>query len=63
MEAKYLAVRPGHAAIEVSITFAQRQAGASKMNLAVQLESAVLPRRLRGAHPCADLAASLAGAR
>jgi dolichol-phosphate mannosyltransferase len=47
VEAKYLALRAGYAAIEVPITFAQRQAGASKMNLAVQLESAVLPWRLR----------------
>jgi dolichol-phosphate mannosyltransferase len=47
VEAKYLALRAGHTAIEVPITFAQRQAGASKMNLAVQLESAVLPWRLR----------------
>jgi dolichol-phosphate mannosyltransferase len=47
VEAKYLALRAGHAAIEVPITFAQRQAGVSKMNLTVQLESAVLPWRLR----------------
>jgi dolichol-phosphate mannosyltransferase len=47
VEAKYLALRAGYTAIEVPITFAQRQAGASKMNLAVQLESAVLPWRLR----------------
>jgi len=47
METKYLALRAGHAAIEVPIRFAQRQAGVSKMNLAVQLESAILPWRLR----------------
>jgi dolichol-phosphate mannosyltransferase len=47
METKYLALRAGHAAIELPIAFAERQAGASKMNLAVQLESAVLPWRLR----------------
>jgi glycosyltransferase involved in cell wall biosynthesis len=35
VEAKYLALRDGHATIEVPITLARRQAGASKMNLAV----------------------------
>lgn len=47
VEAKTLALRAGHAAIEVPIRFEQRQAGASKMNLAVQAESALLPWQLR----------------
>lgn len=47
VETKYLAIRAGHTAVEVPIRFAERQAGASKMNLAVQLESAIRPWRLR----------------
>jgi dolichol-phosphate mannosyltransferase len=47
VEAKYLALRAGHPAIEVPIRFEQRQAGVSKMSLSVQLESAALPWRLR----------------
>ncbi len=47
VEAKSLALRAGQAAIEVPIRFEQRRAGASKMNLAVQLESAVVPWQLR----------------
>jgi dolichol-phosphate mannosyltransferase len=47
VETKFLALRAGHAAIELPIWFAERQAGASKMNMAVQLEAAVLPWRLR----------------
>jgi dolichol-phosphate mannosyltransferase len=47
VEAKWLALRAGQTAIEVPIRFAERQAGASKMNLTVQLESALLPWQLR----------------
>jgi dolichol-phosphate mannosyltransferase len=47
VEAKSLALRAGHAAIEVPIRFEQRQAGVSKMSLAVQAESALLPWQLR----------------
>jgi dolichol-phosphate mannosyltransferase len=47
VETKYLALRAGRPAMEVPIRFAQRQAGASKMNFSVQLESALLPWRLR----------------
>jgi dolichol-phosphate mannosyltransferase len=47
VEAKSLALGAGHAAIEVPIRFDQRRAGTSKMNLAVQAESALLPWRLR----------------
>jgi dolichol-phosphate mannosyltransferase len=47
VEAKSLALRAGHAAIEVPIRFDQRRAGTSKMNLAVQAESALMPWRLR----------------
>jgi dolichol-phosphate mannosyltransferase len=47
VEAKSLALRAGHAAIEVPIRFEQRRAGTSKMNMAVQVESALMPWRLR----------------
>lgn len=47
VEAKSLALRAGHAAIEVPIRFEQRRAGTSKMNLAVQVESALVPWQLR----------------
>ncbi|MGD0555153.1 MAG: polyprenol monophosphomannose synthase [Streptosporangiaceae bacterium] len=47
VETKYLALRAGQSAVEVPIRFGQRQAGASKMSLSVQLESALLPWRLR----------------
>jgi dolichol-phosphate mannosyltransferase len=47
VEAKSLALRAGHTAIEVPIRFEQRRTGTSKMNLAVQAESALLPWRLR----------------
>jgi dolichol-phosphate mannosyltransferase len=47
VEAKSLALRAGHSAIEIPIRFQQRRAGTSKMNLAVQLESALLPWQLR----------------
>ncbi|MGW1891511.1 polyprenol monophosphomannose synthase [Streptomyces sp. NPDC002004] len=47
VELKYGAVRAGFTAVEVPIHFEERRIGASKMTLAVQLESAVLPWRLR----------------
>ncbi|CAL9299361.1 polyprenol monophosphomannose synthase [Streptomyces sp. SudanB182_2057] len=47
VELKYRAVRAGHTAVEVPIRFAERTEGESKMTLRTQLESAVLPLRLR----------------
>ncbi|KMS93109.1 glycosyl transferase [Streptomyces regensis] len=47
VELKYKAVRAGHTAVEVPIRFAERTEGASKMTLRTQLESAVVPLRLR----------------
>jgi len=47
VEAKYLAMRAGHTVLEVPIRFEERRAGTSKMNFAVQVESVVLPWRLR----------------
>ncbi|MEW2509982.1 polyprenol monophosphomannose synthase [Streptomyces sp. NPDC046870] len=47
VELKYEAVRAGHTAVEVPIRFAERTEGASKMTLRTQLESAVIPLRLR----------------
>ncbi|WP_330459314.1 polyprenol monophosphomannose synthase [Streptomyces sp. NBC_00820] len=47
VELKYKAVRTGHTAVEIPIRFAERTEGVSKMTLRTQLESAVLPIRLR----------------
>ncbi|MEU6175311.1 polyprenol monophosphomannose synthase [Streptantibioticus parmotrematis] len=47
VELKYQAVRAGCTGVEIPIHFEERQIGASKMTLAVQLESAILPWRLR----------------
>jgi dolichol-phosphate mannosyltransferase len=47
VELKYQAVRSGYTGVEVPIHFEERQIGASKMSLAVQLESAILPWKLR----------------
>jgi dolichol-phosphate mannosyltransferase len=47
VELKYQVVRAGYTGVEVPIHFEERQVGQSKMTLAVQLESAVLPWRLR----------------
>ncbi|QJS10466.1 polyprenol monophosphomannose synthase [Streptomyces argyrophyllae] len=47
VELKYKALRAGHTAVEVPIRFAERTEGASKMTLRTQLESAVVPLRLR----------------
>ncbi|MEU7047454.1 polyprenol monophosphomannose synthase [Streptomyces eurythermus] len=47
VELKYRAVRAGHTAVEIPIRFTERTEGESKMTLRTQLESAVLPLRLR----------------
>ncbi|MGW7005771.1 polyprenol monophosphomannose synthase [Streptomyces sp. NPDC054933] len=47
VELKYQAVRAGYTGVEIPIHFEERQIGASKMTMAVQIESAVLPWRLR----------------
>jgi dolichol-phosphate mannosyltransferase len=47
VELKYRAVRAGHSAVEIPIRFTERTEGESKMTLRTQLESAVLPLRLR----------------
>jgi dolichol-phosphate mannosyltransferase len=47
VEVKYQAVGAGCTAVEVPIHFEERRTGESKMTLAVQLESALLPWRLR----------------
>jgi dolichol-phosphate mannosyltransferase len=47
VELKHQAVRAGYTGVEIPIHFEERQIGTSKMTLAVQLESAVLPWRLR----------------
>lgn len=47
VELKYQAVRAGYTGVEIPIHFEERRIGASKMTLAVQLESAILPWRLR----------------
>ena len=41
------AVRAGHSAVEIPIRFEERTEGVSKMNLSTQIESAVMPVRLR----------------
>jgi dolichol-phosphate mannosyltransferase len=43
----YRAVKHGLKIVELPIRFAERKAGESKMNLRVQLESALMPFRLR----------------
>ncbi|MFJ4948751.1 polyprenol monophosphomannose synthase [Streptomyces sp. NPDC088760] len=47
VELKYKAVRAGHRAVEIPIRFTERTEGVSKMTLRTQLESAVIPLRLR----------------
>ncbi|MGK3941230.1 polyprenol monophosphomannose synthase [Streptomyces caeruleatus] len=47
VELKFKAVRAGHSAVEIPIRFEERTEGVSKMNLATQIESAVMPVRLR----------------
>lgn len=50
VELKYKAVRAGHSAAEIPIRFEERTEGVSKMTLRTQLESAVVPIRLRLKH-------------
>jgi dolichol-phosphate mannosyltransferase len=50
VELKYKAVRAGHSAVEIPIRFEERTEGVSKMTLRTQLESAVVPIRLRLKH-------------
>ncbi|WP_128379283.1 polyprenol monophosphomannose synthase [Streptomyces cavernae] len=50
VELKYKAVRAGHSAVEIPIRFEERTEGVSKMTLRTQLESAVVPIRLRMKH-------------
>lgn len=50
VEMNYLAAKRGHKIVEIPIHFEDRQAGASKMTLAVKLESARLPFQLRWRH-------------
>ena len=47
VELKYQAVRAGYTGVEVPIHFEERQIGNSKMTASVQLESAMLPWKLR----------------
>ncbi len=47
VELKYKAVRAGHSAVEIPIRFEEWTEGVSKMTLKTQLESAVVPIRLR----------------
>ncbi|WP_221352998.1 polyprenol monophosphomannose synthase [Streptomyces beigongshangae] len=50
VELKYKAVRAGHSAVEIPIRFEERTEGVSKMTLRTQLESALVPVRLRLRH-------------
>ncbi|MFD6416806.1 polyprenol monophosphomannose synthase [Streptomyces sp. NPDC060194] len=47
VELKFLAVRRGHNGVEIPIRFEERTEGVSKMNVATQVESALVPLRLR----------------
>ncbi|MFE7070029.1 polyprenol monophosphomannose synthase [Streptomyces sp. NPDC057620] len=47
VELKYKAVRAGHSAVEIPIRFEERTEGVSKMTLRTQLESALVPVKLR----------------
>ena len=50
VELKYKAVRAGHSAVEIPIRFEERTEGVSKMTLRTQLESAMVPVKLRLKH-------------
>ena len=50
IEMNYRAVKRGLKIIEIPIHFAERRAGQSKMNLRVQLESALMPFFLHARH-------------
>jgi dolichol-phosphate mannosyltransferase len=56
VEMNYRAVKCGLKIVELPIHFAERKEGESKMNLSVQLESALLPFRLRQRRGPATLA-------
>lgn len=47
VELKFLAVRAGHNGVEIPIRFEERTEGVSKMSMATQFESALVPLRLR----------------
>ncbi len=47
VELKFLAVRRGHNGVEIPIRFEERTEGVSKMDMATQIESALVPLRLR----------------
>ncbi|MFD8533702.1 hypothetical protein ACFV0L_40465 [Streptosporangium canum] len=47
VEMRYRATRAGMTIVEIPIHFSDRRAGGSKMSLRVQLESALMPWRLR----------------
>ncbi|NUP47038.1 MAG: polyprenol monophosphomannose synthase [Catenulispora sp.] len=47
VEMNHRAMRQGYRMVEVPITFTERHAGASKMSVRVQVESALMPWRLR----------------
>lgn len=47
VELKFLAVRGGHTGVEIPIRFEERTEGVSKMTMATQIESALVPLRLR----------------
>jgi dolichol-phosphate mannosyltransferase len=47
VELKFLATRRGYAGVEIPIRFEERTEGVSKMNVATQIESALVPLRLR----------------
>lgn len=47
VELKFLAVRRGHNGVEIPIRFEERTEGVSKMSLGTQVESALVPLRLR----------------
>jgi dolichol-phosphate mannosyltransferase len=47
VELKFKAVRAGHSAVEIPIRFEERTEGVSKMNLSTQIESALVPLKLR----------------
>lgn len=50
VELKFLATRLGFSGVEIPIRFEERTDGVSKMNLATQIESALVPLRLRLRH-------------
>lgn len=47
VELKFLATRKGHNGVEIPIRFEERTEGVSKMTLGTQIESALVPLRLR----------------